>query len=160
VQRARATVERELPARSQQQTLRALGDERSRELVARFVDAWNRADIAAIVAMLSEEASFSMPPLPSWFRGRDDIAAFLNVFFGRERSGGSAWRYEPTSASGQPAMAGYRRKAESGTERLDALVVLAFDGELVADVTTFMGVRALARVAPPGTPTRTDEFRP
>ena len=46
VQRARAKLERELPARSQQQTLRALGDARSRELVARFVDAWNRADVA------------------------------------------------------------------------------------------------------------------
>ncbi len=77
LQRARAKLERERPARSQQETLRALGDERSRELVARFVDAWNRADVAAIVAMLSEDASFSMPPLPTWFRGRDDIAAFL-----------------------------------------------------------------------------------
>ena len=49
LQRARAKLERELPARSQQETLRALGDERSRELVARFVDAWNRADVPAIV---------------------------------------------------------------------------------------------------------------
>ena len=46
LQRARAKLERERPARSQQETLRALGDERSRELVARFVDAWNRADVA------------------------------------------------------------------------------------------------------------------
>src|SRR5215207_9711748 len=47
LQRARAKLEREGPARSQQETLRALGDERSRKLVARFVDAWNRADVAA-----------------------------------------------------------------------------------------------------------------
>ena len=53
LQRARAKLERERPARSQQETLRALGDERSRELVARFVDAWNRADVPAIVAMLA-----------------------------------------------------------------------------------------------------------
>jgi len=57
LQRARATVERELPARSQQETLHTLGEERSRELVARFVDAWNRADIPGIVALLAEEAS-------------------------------------------------------------------------------------------------------
>ena len=59
--------------------MRALGDERSRELVARFVDAWNRADVSAIVAMLSDDASFSMPPLLTWFRGKDDIAAFITA---------------------------------------------------------------------------------
>ncbi len=107
LQRARAKLERERPARSQQATLRALGDERSRELVARFVDAWNRADVAAIVAMLSEDASFSMPPLPTWFRGRDDIAAFLTARVFR-----STWRFEVTSASGQPAMVGRRRDPE------------------------------------------------
>jgi RNA polymerase sigma-70 factor (ECF subfamily) len=160
LQRARAKLELELPARSQQETLRALGDQRSRELVARFVDAWNRADVAAIVAMLSQEASFSMPPLPTWFGGRDDIAAFLTRFLDVERTSGSIWRYQPTSASGQPAMAGYRRKGESEGDRLDALVVITFDGELVAALTTFMGVGTLARIAPPGTPTRTDEFRP
>ena len=57
LQRARAKLARELPARSPQATLRALGDERSRELVGRFVDAWNRADVTAIVAMLTEDAS-------------------------------------------------------------------------------------------------------
>ena len=104
LQRARAKLERERPARSQQETLRALGDERSRELVARFVDAWNRADVSAIVAMLSEDATFSMPPLPTWFRGRDDIAAFLTGRVFR-----STWRFEVTSAGGQPAMVGCRR---------------------------------------------------
>ena len=160
VQRARAKLDRELPARSQQQTLQALGDERSRELVTRFLDAWNRADVASIVAMLSEEASFSMPPLPTWFRGRADIAAFLAKFLEGERTSGLTWRWEPTSASGQPAMAGYRRKAESGRDQLDALVVVTFAGELVAAITTFLGVGVLARMAPPGTSSRTDEFRP
>jgi RNA polymerase sigma-70 factor, ECF subfamily len=160
LQRARAKLERELPARSQQETRRALGDERSRELVARFVDAWDRADVTAIVAMLTEEATFSMPPLPTWFRGRDDISVFLSTFFERERTAGSIWRQEVTSAGGQPALAGYRRKGEGGRERLDSLVVLTFEDELVAAITTFIGVGVLARIAPPGIPHRTDEFRP
>jgi RNA polymerase sigma-70 factor (ECF subfamily) len=155
LQRARAKLERELPDRSQQDTLRALGDERSRELVARFVDAWNRADVAGIVAMLSEEASFSMPPLPTWFRGKDDIAAFIAEGVFR-----STWRFEATSAGGQPAMRGYRRDRDSGRDRLDVLVVLTFEGELVAAITAFIGTGVLARIAPPGTPHRTDEFRP
>jgi RNA polymerase sigma-70 factor, ECF subfamily len=155
LQRARAKLEREHPARSQQETLRALGDERSRELVARFVDAWNRADVAGIVAMMSEDASFSMPPLPTWFRGKDDIAAFITGRVFR-----SKWRFEATRAGGQPAMFGYRRDRESGRDRLDVLVVLTLEGELVAAITAFIGTGVLARSAPPGTPHRTDEFRP
>jgi RNA polymerase sigma-70 factor, ECF subfamily len=148
LQRARAKLERELPARSQQDTLRALGDERSRELVARFVDAWNRADVAAIVAMLSEDASFSMPPLPTWFRGKDDIAAFVTALLEGARTSGATWRFEATSASGQPAMVGRRRNPDSGRYELGALTVFAFEGELIAAVTAFLGPGVLGRFRP------------
>ena len=137
LQRARAKLERERP---QQESLRALGDERSRALVARFVDAWNRADVAAIVAMLTDDASFTMPPLPTWFRGKDAIATFLTARVFR-----SPWRFEVTTAGGQPAMVGRRRDPESGRYELRALTVLTFDGELIAAVTTFLGPGVLAR---------------
>jgi RNA polymerase sigma-70 factor, ECF subfamily len=139
LQRARSTLERELPARSQQETLRALGDERSRELVARFVDAWNRGDIPGIVALLREDASFAMPPLPTWFRGRDDIAAFLARQFDDGRILGSRWRFEATSASGQAAMVGYRRDLDAGQDEHATLTVVAFDDELIAAAIAFMG---------------------
>jgi RNA polymerase sigma-70 factor (ECF subfamily) len=139
LQRARVTVERELPTRSQQETLGALGEERSRELVARFVDAWNRADIPGIVAMLAEDASFSMPPLPTWFRGRDDIAAFLNAQFDEGRVLSALWRFAATSASGQPAMIGHRRNPETGRDDHSTLTVMTFDGERIAAVIAFMG---------------------
>jgi RNA polymerase sigma-70 factor (ECF subfamily) len=113
---ARATVERELPAHSQQETVRGMGEEPSRELVARFVDAWNRADIPGIVAMLAEDSSFSMPPVPTWFRGRDNIAAFLNKQFDEGRVLSSLWRFEATTASGQAAMVGHRRNPETGLD--------------------------------------------
>ena len=57
-------------------------------------------------------------------------------------------------------MAGYRRERESGRDRLDVFVVVTLEGELVGALTAFIGTGVLARVAPPGTPTRTDEFRP
>jgi RNA polymerase sigma-70 factor (ECF subfamily) len=139
LQRARATVERTVPARSQQETLKALGEERSRELVARFVDAWNRADIPGIVAMLAEDASFSMPPLPTWFRGRDDTAAFLNAQFDEGRVLSALWRFAATSASGQPAMIGHRRNPETGRDDHSTLTVVTFDGEQIASVIAFMG---------------------
>jgi RNA polymerase sigma-70 factor, ECF subfamily len=139
VQRARAKLERERPARSQQETLRALGDERSRELVARFVDAWNRADVAAIVAMLREDVTFSMPPLPT-LHGRDDVAAFLDVQVFR-----TTWRFEATRAAGQPAIAGHRRDRDEGPFELRALTVLTFEGELVAAMAAFLGAEVLER---------------
>jgi RNA polymerase sigma-70 factor, ECF subfamily len=140
LQRARAKLERERPARSQQEMLRALGDDRSRELVARFVDAWNRADVAAIVAMLREDATFTMPPLPTWFRGGDDIAAFLSGQVFR-----SPWRSEVTSAAGQPAIAGYRPDRGGERYELRALTVLTFEGELIAAMTAFLGTGVLER---------------
>jgi RNA polymerase sigma-70 factor, ECF subfamily len=155
LQRARAKLERERPARSQQETLRALGDERSRELVGRFVDAWNRADVAAIVAMLSEDASFSMPPLPTWFRGKDDIAAFMTARIFR-----STWRFEATSASGQPAIVGRRRDPGSGRYELRALTVLTFEGELIAAMTAFLGRGVLGRFRPGEILRPTDDFHP
>ena len=145
LQRARAKLERERPARSQQETLRALGDERSRELVARFVDAWNRADVAAIVAMLTEDASFSMPPLPTWFRGRDDIAAFITdahlpldlAVRGDER--------RRTARDARPPA----RIPTSGRYELRVLTVLTFEGELIAAMTAFLGDGVLGRFRPP-----------
>jgi ketosteroid isomerase-like protein len=139
LQRARARLERELPAQSQQETLRALGEKRSRELVARFVDAWNRADIPGIVSMLADDASFTMPPVPTWFRGRGDIAAFLNAQFDEGRILSSIWRFEVTSASGQAAMVGYRRDPKTGRDEHSTLTVLTFEGELIGAVTAFMG---------------------
>ena len=77
LQRARRTLDERLPERSQQTTLRALGDERTREIVQRYVDALERADVDAVLAMLAEDATWSMPPIPDWYRGHDAIAGFL-----------------------------------------------------------------------------------
>ena len=63
LQRARKTVDERLPEQSQQATLRSLGDDGVREVVTGYVDAWDRGDIDAVVAMLTEDATFAMPPL-------------------------------------------------------------------------------------------------
>ena len=69
LQRAHKAVEERLPARSQQATLRALGDSRLKALVDRYVRAWENGDVAAIAALLTADASFAMPPRPTWYRG-------------------------------------------------------------------------------------------
>jgi RNA polymerase sigma-70 factor (ECF subfamily) len=79
LQRARKTVAERLPARSQQATLRAVGDRRIHELVGAYVDAWARGDVDALRGLLAEDAVFSMPSWASWWRGRDTIAAFAEA---------------------------------------------------------------------------------
>ena len=78
LQRARKTVEERLPDQSQQATLRALGDDSLREVVDGYVEAWQRGDVEAVVSMLTEDASFTMPPLRTWFHGREEIGIFLD----------------------------------------------------------------------------------
>ena len=76
MQRARRAVEQRLPERSQQETLRTLGDEQMRKLVEDYLEAWTRADVDALKALLAEDAVFSMPPWPTWWRGAETIAGF------------------------------------------------------------------------------------
>ena len=89
LQRARAAVAQRVPEQSQQATLRALGDEAVRAIVDRYVDAWERCDIDAFAAMLAGDATFAMPPLASWYAGREAIAAWAA---GWPLSGAWRWR--------------------------------------------------------------------
>lgn len=129
LQRARKTVEERIPARTQQVTLRDLGEPAERDLVARFVNAWEGADPAALLELLSQDAKFSMPPIPNWFDGRDDVVRFF-----AERVFATPWRLRPMRASGQLAFACYQ-----GPEfRLGALNVITLRGAEIAELTGFL----------------------
>src|SRR3989440_1226962 len=135
LQRARKTVDDRLPDQSQQATQRALGDEGLRKLVDNYVDAWNRDDVDAVVAMLTEDASFAMPPLRTWFGPRDAIATFLA---GWPLSGQWDWREIPTRANGQPALAFYTWDPEAQAYLPFALNVFTLRGDRISDVTAFV----------------------
>src|SRR5918996_1433946 len=135
LQRARKTVDDRLPDQSQQETMRALGDERVREIVQSYVDAWQRADVPAVVEMLTEDAAFAMPPLGTWFSGRDGIETFLA---GSPLSGRWRWRPVPTQANGQPALAYYSWDEDEGAYLPFALNVLSLRGEQISEVTAFI----------------------
>src|SRR6185295_6559074 len=109
LQRARKTVDERLPERSQQATLRALGDKRVSEIVERYMDAMGRGDVKAVVGMLADDAAWSMPPLGSWFRGHDALRVFLQK---EPLSGEWRWRHLPATASGQPAVGCYTWHAD------------------------------------------------
>jgi RNA polymerase sigma-70 factor (ECF subfamily) len=128
-------VDERLPEHSQQTTLRSLGDEGLRDVVASYVDAWDRADVEAVVQMLTEDACFAMPPLGSWFHGREALRVFLA---GWPLSGAWRWRHVPARANGQPALAFYTFDDDAGAYLPFALNVLTLRGDRISDVTAFV----------------------
>jgi RNA polymerase sigma-70 factor (ECF subfamily) len=133
LRRARKAAERKLPRQSQQATLRTLGDNGIREVVERYVDAWERGDVDAILAMLAEDATFTMPPLPTWYRGHDAIALFLTRYALQER-----WRLLPARANGQLAFGCYAWDTERRSYTALSLDVLSLDGTRATEVTSFV----------------------
>jgi RNA polymerase sigma-70 factor (ECF subfamily) len=144
--RARQAARDRLPERSQQATLRAIGDRRLRELVERYVRAWEDGDVAAIAEMLAEDATFSMPPRPSWYRGRAAVGAFLAAL---PLSGRWRWHRVPVRANGQLSFAAYTVDA-AGTERARAIDVLTVDANpRIVDITSFHTPESFARFGLP-----------
>jgi RNA polymerase sigma-70 factor, ECF subfamily len=133
LQRARQTVDEKLPAQSQQATLRAVGDERLRELVEGYTEALQQGDVDSMVTMLTEDAAWSMPPLPGWYRGHEAVAAFLTDYPMRER-----WRHVPTRANGQLAVGCYMWNEERESYVAAVLDVLTLRGARIAEVTGFL----------------------
>jgi RNA polymerase sigma-70 factor, ECF subfamily len=135
LQRARKAVADGLPDQTQQVTLRFLGDDAVRELVQRYIDAWERDDVDAVVAMLTEDATIAMPPTPTWYRGREAVAAFYAI---KALSGDLGWRHLATRANGQPAVGCYLWDGETETYRAHVLDVLTLRGPRIAAITSFL----------------------
>jgi RNA polymerase sigma-70 factor (ECF subfamily) len=138
LQRARAAVAERVPARTQQATLRALGDRALADLVARYVAAWERCDVDAFTSLLVEDASFAMPPLATWYTPRASIEVWARQ---SPLSGEWRWKTVPTVANGQPTLAFYSWDKAAGAYLPFALNVLTLRDGLVSDVTAFI-VRA------------------
>ncbi len=135
MQRARATVEQRVPEQSQQATLRALGEDAVSELVDRYVDAWERDDVEAFVAMLAHDATFAMPPLASWYEGREAIAQWAAA---SPLNGAWRWRALRTTANGQLALGFYAWNEREQGHRPFALNVVSLRDTQIGDVTAFI----------------------
>jgi RNA polymerase sigma-70 factor (ECF subfamily) len=142
LQRAREAAATRLPERSQQATLRALGDSRLRELVTRYVRAWEEADVPTLAALLTEDATLAMPPRPGWYRGRAAVADFIAAWPLRW-----PWERVPVGANGQPAFAVYERGGERRAHAIEVLTVTA--GGRIAGITAFHTPAAFARFGLP-----------
>jgi RNA polymerase sigma-70 factor (ECF subfamily) len=122
LQRARATIEElELDTSGPSE----VSDAEQRELLAGYVEAFERYDIASLVKLLHDDAAFSMPPFPLWVRGPEQIHAFMTGT-GAKCEGS---RVLVTQANGGPAIAIYN-PAEDGYTPWAIVVLEMSDGAI------------------------------
>ncbi len=133
LQRARKNVDERLPGKTQQQELASLGNNGQRDLVEAFVGAWERADLDALLELLSRDVRFSMPPLPAWFDGRDAVAHFL-----RERVFETPWQLRPLGANGQIGFACYMKPPGNEHFTLGAINLLSLRDGKVTQISAFL----------------------
>jgi RNA polymerase sigma-70 factor (TIGR02960 family) len=131
LQRARSAIGTAGP--TQQTVLRDLGDDAVRDIVVRWTNAWEARDVDAIVGMLADDARYSMPPLPAWYGGKDEIRAFL-IRGPLE----SRWRFLPAAVNGQVAFGTYMWDDAATVYVPGGLDVLTLRGARVAEITAFL----------------------
>jgi RNA polymerase sigma-70 factor (ECF subfamily) len=108
-------------------------DDDARDLLDRYVDAFERYDIDAFVKLLHEDATQHMPPYEMWLRGREDIGTWM-LGPGSECRGS---RVLPTWANGSPAFAQYRPREGGGREPW-ALHVLEVQDGRISHISSFL----------------------
>jgi RNA polymerase sigma-70 factor (ECF subfamily) len=133
LQRARAAAQTRLPARSQQQALRALGDDAVAGLAHRYATALETGDVDALLSLLTDEATWCMPPMPTWFQGHEALRAWLIPGPLSVR-----WRHHPTQANGQLALGCYILDPGSARYLPAVIDVLTLEADKIAAVTAFV----------------------
>jgi RNA polymerase sigma-70 factor (ECF subfamily) len=134
LQRARATMQEHLPShRLDWSASEPSADERA--LLEQFIDAHERCDAVAAIAIATQDLRITMPPSPFCFEGLDVIGPSLETAFGVERDGD--WRLVPTMANRMPTAASYLRRPGDSEFRAFKLDVLRIEDGEVAEITTF-----------------------
>jgi RNA polymerase sigma-70 factor, ECF subfamily len=113
----------------------SVNDIRVQRTVARFIEAWERADFDALASLLKEDAELAMPPESQWFRGRRSIVDFFSAV----PAGGDLERIRlvPVGANRQPAVAAYLADPDDGGHQFYGLMVLETDADEIAAITGF-----------------------
>jgi RNA polymerase sigma-70 factor (TIGR02960 family) len=134
LQRARQALERTVPS-GQRNVAPLPGSREERELVARFIAAFEAGDVPGVVALLSDDALLTMPPEPLEYQGPPAIGRFLSTV----PAGGALERFRlvPTRANGQPAFGCYLRDPRAPIAHAYGLMVLTLKGNRVAAITGF-----------------------
>ncbi|MFC4943949.1 RNA polymerase subunit sigma-70 [Pseudonocardia sp. GCM10023141] len=131
LQRARVALREHLPAVRSEWSV-AAPSAAERAVLDRFVDAHNRADDAAMTALVRHDLRVTMPPQPMCFDGVEALQPLRDKAIAM-----GDWWFVPTAANRQPAAANYLRRPGDTQFRAFKIDVLRLDGDLVAEITTF-----------------------
>jgi RNA polymerase sigma-70 factor (ECF subfamily) len=143
--RARVTLEKNYTGEKRETAQVDRANAATNALLARYLQAWETDDVDGLVALLKEDAILSMPPVPSWYQGREAIRAiFLSVLFPPGVQ--MRRRLSPTHANGQPAFVVYRFDELTGTYQAFAIQIVTLDGSQsqIAAVTAFLDPELVA----------------
>jgi RNA polymerase sigma-70 factor (ECF subfamily) len=132
LKRARASLQQRQPTRDGHQPPPAPGSPAEDAIVARFVHAWQSADLDTLVVLLTDDVFISMPPMPFEYDGKDVVIRFCGSLFGA----GRRFDLVPTRANGQPAFGAYLH-APSGIRHGTGLYVLTLAGDRICALTRF-----------------------
>jgi RNA polymerase sigma-70 factor, ECF subfamily len=143
LQRARAGLERARPVGAPAHD--SAGGERDRDLLRRFMEAWDAVDIDGIVRLLAHEARMTMPPDPLYVRGAEAIGEFFASVPADGRL--DEIRLVPTSANRQPALAAYVWDPAGGVYRAYGVMVFALEGDAIAGIVGFADASLFERFA-------------
>ena len=135
LQRARATL---ATADTAADVYRPMDDEQ-KVVLERYVRAFEAYDLAALTSLLHDDAMLSMPPLPLWLRGHDDITAWM----AGTGSGCRGSRLVPVAANGMPAFGQYRPSLTGSGHDPWALIVLGVSGGRIAAINNFLDTARL-----------------
>ena len=132
LKRARASLQRQRPPAADHEPPSASDSLSEDAIVAKFVSAWESADLDALVTLLTDDVFISMPPMPFEYEGRDLVARFCANIFGA----GRRFDLVRTRANGQPAFGAYLR-APGGIRHATGLIVLTLTGDRICAMTRF-----------------------
>jgi len=132
LQRARTALADRMPPVSQREELSRLGDERTQTLALRYMTAIDNDDVPEILSLLTDDATWSMPPHPNWYQGRQAIEVFQQGDVSQVR-----WRHRATSANGQLAIGGYIFDREREMYVGCVIDVLTLRDGLIESITAF-----------------------
>jgi RNA polymerase sigma-70 factor (ECF subfamily) len=132
LKRARASLQRRWPTAADREPPPAVGSPSEDAIVAKFVRAWESADLDALVALLTDDVFVSMPPIPFEYEGRDAAARLIASLFRSGRRFGLV----PTRANGQPAFGAYLR-GPNGISHGVGLYVLTLTGDRICAMIRF-----------------------
>jgi RNA polymerase sigma-70 factor (ECF subfamily) len=134
LKRARAALERHQKSSAQRELAPPPDSAAEQDLVSRLTRAFETADVDGIVALLTQDAWLTMPPLPLEYQGRDLAAQFLTATAFRP---GWTARLIPTRGNGQPAFGFYARDPQTGSFYTVGLMVLTLAGTQISAMTRF-----------------------